>query len=268
MHVKLLPSLCCDVQLTDRISNIANRELHTQRFCRRSHFQDPHGDGPGGLPNRNWCSNVTRLNSRKYRGSVGSFSSLWRSLNSDCQQSVSTGIALIQACAGYPDWYAPLNNSLPLYLMPIYIRAGAILPMRELEQYVGQLAQNPTTFNIYAGPDSSFQLYQDDGISNDYQAGVFRTTTIRHQEIPKGPRVRVQRSHDQYAPPEPFFFVSFLGTSIPTSAKAAGASLPNVLTPAALASATANAYYYNQSLKTTFVKIFDVATDLTLEVTF
>jgi hypothetical protein len=49
---------------------------------------------------------------------------------------------------------------------------------------------------------------------------------------------------------------------------AAGASLPNVLTPEALASATANAYYYNQSIKTTVVKLFDVAPDLTLEVKF
>jgi alpha-glucosidase len=166
------------------------------------------------------------------------------------------------------NWYAALNNSLPLYLMPVYIRAGAILPMRELEQYVGQSAQNPTTFNIYPGRDSSFQLYQDDGISNDYKAGVFRTTTISHQGIPNGQRVRVLRNHDQYTPPEPFYFVSFLGTDTPTAVKAAGASLANVLTPAALASATANAYYYNQSLKTTFVKIFDVVADLTLEVTF
>lgn len=166
------------------------------------------------------------------------------------------------------NWYAPLTSQLPLYLMPIYIRAGAILPMRELEQYVGQLAQNPITFNIYPGPDSSFELYLDDGISNQYQTGNFRTTTIGHRGIPNGQRVRVLRTHNQYQPPEPFYFVSFLGTNPPVSVTAGGAPLPNVFTPAALSSASANSYYYNQSIKTTFLKIFDVAPDITLEVTF
>jgi alpha-glucosidase len=165
------------------------------------------------------------------------------------------------------NWYAPLNNQLP-YLMPIYIRAGAIIPMRELEQYMGQLPQNPITFNVYPGPDSSFALYQDDGTSNQYQAGVFRITTISHQGIQNGQRVHVVRSHDQYTPPEPFYFVSFLGTNPPTSVAAAGAPLPNVFTPAALWGASANSYYYNQSIKTTFLKIFDFAADITLEVTF
>jgi alpha-glucosidase len=167
------------------------------------------------------------------------------------------------------NWYASLNNPLP-YLMPIYIRAGAIIPMRELEQYVGQLAQNPITFNVYPGPDSSFVLYQDDGTSNQYQAGTFRITTISHQGIVNGQSVRVLRTDNpnQYVPPEPFYFVSFLGTNPPVTVAAAGTPLPNVFTPAALSAASANSYYYNQSIKTTFVKIFDVAPDITLEVTF
>jgi alpha-glucosidase len=152
--------------------------------------------------------------------------------------------------------------------MPIYIRAGAIVPMRELEQFVGQLAQNPVTFNIYPGADSSFELYQDDGVSNAYQNGIFRTTTISHQGIADGQRVRVLRTHDQYAPPETFYFVSFLGTTPPVTVAAARVALPNVFSPSALAAATANSYYYNESIRTTFVKIFDTAADLTLEVTF
>ena len=84
------------------------------------------------------------------------------------------------------DWYAFMDNTqplaaavaggttvrgyyAPLELVPLYVRAGAILPFCELEQYVGQLnAQgkpNPITFNAYPGPDRSFVLYQDDGIS-------------------------------------------------------------------------------------------------------
>jgi alpha-glucosidase len=166
------------------------------------------------------------------------------------------------------NWYAPFNNSLPLYLMPLYVRAGAILPMRELEQYVGQLAPNPITFNVYPGPDSTFNLYQDDGTSNDFRTGTYRMTSISHQGIQAGQRVRVQRTQDQYAVPETFYFVSFLGTNPPQTVNLAGTALPNVVTPAALWSASANAYYYNASIKTTFVKVFDTSADVTLEVTF
>jgi alpha-glucosidase len=167
------------------------------------------------------------------------------------------------------NWYAPLTNQPPVYLMPIYVRAGAIIPMRELEQYVGQLSPNPITFNIYPGADNSFDLYQDDGVSNAYQTGAYRTTTISHTGISDGQSVRVLRTEDQYTPPETFYFVSLLGTNPPVTVfTAGGAALPNVFTPEALASALANSYYYNESIKTTFVKIFDVAPDITLEVTF
>jgi len=76
------------------------------------------------------------------------------------------------------------------------------------------------------------------------------------------------RTQDGYTPPEPFYFVSFLGTNPPVSVTAAGSALPNVFTPQALAAAPANSYYYNASLKTTFLKIFDTASDITMEVTF
>jgi alpha-glucosidase len=150
----------------------------------------------------------------------------------------------------------------------MYVRAGAILPMRELEQYVGQLAQNPITFNIYPGADNSFDLYQDDGNNNDYVNGVFRTTTISHQAILGGQRVRVLRTHDAYPVPEPFYFVSFPGTHPPATVTVGGAALPDVGNPVALGSASANSYYYNASIETTFVKVFDTLPDVTLEVTF
>ena len=127
------------------------------------------------------------------------------------------------------NWYGSLNSQLPIDIMPIYIREGAILPMRELEQFVGQLSPNPITFNVYPGADSSFELYLDDGVSNGYQQGNYRSVTISHRAIAGGQRVRVLRTHDQYAAPETFYFVSFLGTNPPVSVEAAAMPLPNAL---------------------------------------
>jgi len=123
------------------------------------------------------------------------------------------------------------------------------------------------TFNIYPGPDKSTELYEDDGLTNNYQTGAFRITEVSHQGILNGQRARVQHTQGNYKPPETYYFISFLGTNPPVTVTAAGAPLPNVLTPDALAGAGANSYYYNASIKTTFLKIIDVP-DIMLEVTF
>jgi alpha-glucosidase len=167
------------------------------------------------------------------------------------------------------NWYAPLDGNQAQYTVPIYVRAGAIIPMRELEQYMGQLPSNPITFNVYPGADNSLQLYLDDGETTDAeQKGVYRLTTISHTGIAGGQRVRVLRTYDQYNPRETFYFVSFLGTNPPISVQAAGNPLPNVGGPDQLWQAGQNSYYYNASIKTTFLKIFDAWPDITMEVTF
>jgi alpha-glucosidase len=161
------------------------------------------------------------------------------------------------------NWYAPLD---PAYQqVPIYVRAGAILPFRELEQYVGELPQNPLTLNLYPGPDSSYQLYQDDGVSTAAQnGGSFRTTLVSHQGIPNGQNVRLQRTRDGYTPPEPFYYLALLGTRHPSSVAIGAAQLADVGDPAKLAASPTDAYYWNSAIEITFVKVFDTAADVTV----
>jgi len=71
----------------------------------------------------------------------------------------------------------------------IYIREGAIIPFRELEQYIGELysqcKMNPITLNIYPGRDSSYVLYlDDDGVtSNAETQEQYRLTQVTHKGI-------------------------------------------------------------------------------------
>jgi len=57
--------------------------------------------------------------------------------------------------------------------MPIYVRAGAIIPFDPIRQYTGQPVTQPTTLQIYPGADGDFTLYEDDGISQAYLHGKF-----------------------------------------------------------------------------------------------
>ena len=84
------------------------------------------------------------------------------------------------------DFYAPWDDP-GRDNCAIYIREGAIIPKREVEQYIGELYRhgkvNPITFSIYPGRDSSYKLYlDDDGVSNKAEtAGEYRLTEISHQ---------------------------------------------------------------------------------------
>ncbi|WP_248802529.1 TIM-barrel domain-containing protein [Pseudomonas sp. MWU13-2100] len=183
-------------------------------------------------------------------------------------------------------WYAFMDDDFPLEApidggtlvmgyhadldqVPIYIRAGAILPMRQLEQWVGQLEVNPLTFNIYPGQDSTYTLYLDDGSSTQYAtAQAYRLSEISHTGIANGQNIRIQRTHDHYLPAEPFYFVSLLGAEAPQSVSLDGKSLDNVESPQALEQSSVNAYYYNSTIKQVYTKIFDTRADTTLQLLF
>jgi alpha-glucosidase len=175
------------------------------------------------------------------------------------------------------DFYAPLDQD-PLYIVPVYVRAGAILPMRQLEQWVGELAQCPLTINIYPGPASTYDLYLDDGLSTDYQTSQsYRLTRISQSQATHPNRVQtveLHRAFDQYSPAESFYYIGLLSTPGPVSVTANGSALPiiqaasDAASAAQLAGSTIDGCYYNASLQTTFVKIFDRDADMVVIATF
>jgi alpha-glucosidase (family GH31 glycosyl hydrolase) len=55
--------------------------------------------------------------------------------------------------------------------MPIYVRAGAIIPIDPVRQYVDQQVGEPAMLRIYTGADGRFTLYEDDGRSPEYLRG-------------------------------------------------------------------------------------------------
>ena len=70
-------------------------------------------------------------------------------------------------------------REVDLATMPIYIRAGAIVPLDPVRQYTGQEITDPLTLRIYNGADGSYTLYEDDGISLDYLKGDYTLTKIK-----------------------------------------------------------------------------------------
>jgi alpha-glucosidase len=57
--------------------------------------------------------------------------------------------------------------------MPLYVRAGAILPMQPVTQSTGEKPAGPLQLRVYAGEDCRGSLYQDDGHTFVYQKCEF-----------------------------------------------------------------------------------------------
>ncbi len=61
-----------------------------------------------------------------------------------------------------------IERPVNLETMPIYVRAGAVIPLDPVRQYVAQPVSGPATLRVYPGADGAFTLYDDDGQSLDY----------------------------------------------------------------------------------------------------
>jgi alpha-glucosidase len=58
-----------------------------------------------------------------------------------------------------------------LAMLPVFVRAGAILPMQPLVQSTSETPDGPLTLRVYAGSSCSGDLYLDDGKSNAFERG-------------------------------------------------------------------------------------------------
>ncbi len=72
-----------------------------------------------------------------------------------------------------------LNNyPAPLEKLPLFVKAGAILPMYPRMNYDGEKKTDSLTFEIYPYKKSSFDLYEDDGLTREHRKGAFTKTLI------------------------------------------------------------------------------------------
>jgi alpha-glucosidase/alpha-D-xyloside xylohydrolase len=84
-----------------------------------------------------------------------------------------------------------LTRDVDVSIMPIYVRAGAIVPFDPVRQYMDQEVTVPTTIRVYAGADGNYRWYEDDGRSQEYLAGKYSWTNLRWDEAAK--RLTIER---------------------------------------------------------------------------
>lgn len=68
-----------------------------------------------------------------------------------------------------------LNVPVPIGIMPLYVRAGSIIPMGEEMEYATQKPAGNIELRIYPGADGKFTLYEDENNNYNYEKGKFCT---------------------------------------------------------------------------------------------
>ena len=94
------------------------------------------------------------------------------------------------------NWYA-LNNGkyfkggqtitadAPLSGIPLFIKAGSIIPIGPEVQYTSEKAADPISLYVYTGADGTFSIYEDENINYNYEKGQFSEIPLSYNEAEK-----------------------------------------------------------------------------------
>ena len=73
----------------------------------------------------------------------------------------------------------PLPTIAVIDKVPILVKAGAIIPMGPDNQHFVDEKTGPLTIRIYPKGTSTFRLYEDDGVTYDYEKGLYATRMFK-----------------------------------------------------------------------------------------
>ena len=95
-----------------------------------------------------------------------------------------------------------ITADAPIDVIPIFVRAGSILPLGEQVESTNE-EQKIATLRVYPGSDADFDLYNDDGTTYEYEHGKFEITHLHWSKstgvihstgasLPAGSRAKIE----------------------------------------------------------------------------
>ncbi len=72
-----------------------------------------------------------------------------------------------------------LDAAAPIDIMPLYVKAGSVLPMGKVMEWATQKLEDIIELRIYPGADGSFTLYEDANDTYNYEKGEYATFTFK-----------------------------------------------------------------------------------------
>ncbi|MER7534352.1 NPCBM/NEW2 domain-containing protein [Streptomyces sp. NPDC097704] len=153
------------------------------------------------------------------------------------------------------------HYSAPLDTLPLFVRAGAAVPMwpGSVRSYQDRAPGDPIAWDVYPKGSSSFELYEDDGVTREHRAGRYATqrADVGAPEAGRGDvTVRVGASTGSYTgkpAARPYAFTVHTGDA-PDAVKLDGRPLP-ALTSRAAFDAAAQGWWYDRDERGGVVRV-------------
>jgi len=147
---------------------------------------------------------------------------------------------------------ATIAMPAPLGRIPLFVRAGAVLPAQDVVDYVGAPSSGRKYIDVFpgaVGSSGTVELYEDDGETTAYLSGAFATTTVSSAVTATGLTLDIAAPNGAFKTPATALVVRIHGvSSAPAELSIDGASVPvgydigtRVVTLPALAPSTAHA---------------------------
>ena len=75
-----------------------------------------------------------------------------------------------------------IKRKTPIDIMPLFVKAGSIIPMGPEIQYATEKPADPIELRIYTGADAEFVLYEDENDNYNYEKGIYSTILFKWNE--------------------------------------------------------------------------------------
>jgi alpha-glucosidase (family GH31 glycosyl hydrolase) len=93
-----------------------------------------------------------------------------------------------------------ITRAVDLATMPLYVSAGAIIPVGPIKQYTSEKVDAPLTLWVYPGADANFQLYEDDGTTFNFRKGEFMKVDVAWKNTQRQLSLRMAAGAKMLAP--------------------------------------------------------------------
>ena len=84
-----------------------------------------------------------------------------------------------------------IERPVDLQTIPLYVRAGAMIPLGPIKQYTSESSDAPLALQIYPGSDGNFFLYEDDGSTFDFRRGEWMAIEAYWNDRPRNLTLRL-----------------------------------------------------------------------------
>ncbi len=113
----------------------------------------------------------------------------WKNAQEDFSEIKTQSVYLPQGADWFDFWTGEklnggqtVNKEVPIDIMPLYIRAGSIIPWGQKVQYATEKKWDDLEIRIYTGADGEFVLYEDENDNYNYEKGIYSTIKFKWNE--------------------------------------------------------------------------------------